>query len=163
MKKAGMLKAASLYSLLSLIMVLVCHGCVTVKLVADYDENIDKGITDLQKRSDAFLLGLKPYSPESEKFYESVRVEISSLRVRADSLQRNSLTVKMLDKLSRNIDRLEADHKSPEGIKKEEVQLYRDGLNSQYTSILTFELAKKRGEAPDETKSLSPPTSQTSK
>lgn len=163
MKKVYVVRMASMQMILSAMIILACVGCISVKLVSDYDENIDKGVTEIQKKTEAFLLSLKPYAPESTQFYDGVRVEISSLRLRADSLQRNSLTVQMLDKLANNIDRLEQDHKSKEGIKQAEIPLYRGGLNSQFTSILTFELAKKRGENPDEKKALSPPTTQANK
>ena len=58
----------------------------------------------------------------------------------------------MLDSLQKNLNRFESDHASKEGISKRELHLYRGGFNSQFTAILTYELAKKRGEKPDEAK-----------
>jgi hypothetical protein len=138
-------------------------GCSQIKLVADYDERIDNETTSLHKKTEEFLIRLESTAGTSEgayenhkTFYEECKVVISSLRVRADAIQRNSLTVRMFDKLLKNIERLEADHK--EGIAAEEIPLYRGGLNSQFTAILTFELAKKRGEKPDEQKAGEPST-----
>ena len=136
-------------------------ACATVKLVGDYDEQIDKGITQLQKDVEGFLVKLegtaeKPKDLVEEykknpQFYADAKVSISGLRVRADATERNSLTVKMLDGLRANIDRLEYFHK--EGLKKGEIEgSLRGGFNSQFTAILTFELAKKRGERTDESK-----------
>ena len=63
----------------------------------------------------------------TKEYYDNAKVEISSLRVRADATERNSLTVKMLDKLMNNIKRLEEAHE--EGITAEEVQnLFAVGL-----------------------------------
>ncbi len=134
-------------------------GCTSIKQVSEYDEQTDKGITALQKDTEAFLVKLEsaPGSKldEYEKnkaFYGEAKVAISSLRIRADAIERNSLTVRMLDSLQRNLNRFEADHASKEGISKQELPLYRGGFNSQFTAILTYELAKRRGEKPDAAK-----------
>lgn len=134
-------------------------GCTSIKLVGDYDEQTDKGITALQRDTEAFLVKLESVPgtklDEYEKtkaFYGEAKVAISSLRIRADATERNSLTVRMLDSLQRNLNRFESDHASKEGISKRELPLYRGGFNSQFTAILTYELAKKRGEKPDEVK-----------
>jgi hypothetical protein len=142
-------------------------GCSTVKLVGDYDEQIDKGITLLQKEVETFLVKLeatavKPSDTvesydKNKQFYDNAKVEISSLRVRADAIERNSITVRMLDRLSNSIFRLEQMHR--EGIKKDEIdQSIRGALNSEFTAILTFELAKKRGKKITDAKALSPAT-----
>jgi hypothetical protein len=141
------------------IFILLFTGCTSIKLVGDYDERIDTGVTALQKATETHLLAIKEKGASyasTKDFYEKSKVEISSLRVRADATERNSLTVKMLDKLASNIDKLEKAHK--EGIQPEEVELFRGGFNSQFTAILTFELAKKRGEKPDQTKAAEKPT-----
>jgi len=129
-------------------------GCASIRLVGDYDQQIDEGVTALQRQTEAFLVKLEsvdgnmvaPY--ESNKaFYGEAKVAISSLRIRADATERNSLTVQMLDKLQTNLDRFKNDHEH--GIAKGEMHLYRGAFNSQFTAILTFELAKRRGESPD--------------
>jgi hypothetical protein len=137
-----------------LLTALALAGCASVRLAGDYDEQIDKGVTALQRDTEAFFVKLDaapgdkaaPYRP-NRAFYGAAKVAISSLRLRADATERNSLTVQMLDKLQGNFDRLQADHK--EGITKVELPLYLGGLNSQFTAILTYELAKKRGQTPD--------------
>jgi hypothetical protein len=146
---------------------IVIAGCSTVKLVGDYDEQIDKGVTQLQKEVEAFLVKLESTADKpadmvesydkNKKFYEDAKVALSGLRVRADAAQRNSITVRMLDKLSNNINRLEGMHR--DRLAKAEIdQSFRGGFNSQFTAILTFELAKKRGEKIDDTSALSPAT-----
>lgn len=147
--------------LIATLVLLLLNACATVKLVGDYDEQIDKGVTALQRDVEAFLVKLegtaqKPTDLVEEykkhtQFYEDAKIAISGLRVRADATERNSLTVKMLDGLRKNIDRMEHFHR--EGLKKGEIEAsLRGGFNSQFTAILTFELAKKRGEKTDEAK-----------
>lgn len=148
--------------LVCIVLMLAASGCATVKLVGDYDVEIDKGTTALQKNFETFLVKLdssatahnKPVESydKNKQFYDDATVAISSLRVRADATERNSLTVRMLDKLRNNLLLLESAHNSPEGITPDDIKLFRQGFNSQFTAILAFELAKKRGEKPDEAK-----------
>lgn len=145
------------------LLALALSSCSTVKLAGDYDAQTDQGVTALQKDMESFLVTLESAEGEMaapyrrhKSFYGKTRVAISSLRIRADALERNSLTVRMLDRLQNNFDSFAADHQ--EGIHKKELALYRGGFNSQFTSILTFELAKKRGAKPDETRALAAPT-----
>lgn len=130
-------------------------ACSTIKLVGDYDEQVDKGVTQLQKEVETFLVKLEASAvnpsdtvqsyDNNKKFYDDTKIEISGLRVRADAMERNSITVRMLDQLSKSISHLEQMHR--EGLKKAEIdQSIRGALNSEFTAILTFELAKKRGE-----------------
>ena len=150
-----------------LIIAFAVTGCATVKLVSDYDEQIDKGTTTLQKNVETFLEKLessaaKPTDKvaayaDNKQFYADTRIAISGLRLRADATERNSLTVRELDKLRSNIDELENMHK--EGITRIEIEkLIRPGLTQQFTAIMTFELAKRRGETPDESKVVAKPT-----
>lgn len=153
-----------------LVIGLAASGCTTVKLVGDYDEQIDKGTTALQKDFETYLVKLESTAvTPSEKvatytankqFYSDSRVAISGLRLRADAAERNSLTVRALDKLGANLSEFEDMHK--EGITQVEITtLVRPGFNAQFTAILTFELAKRRGEKPDEAKVIASPTPNT--
>lgn len=159
---------ASLWSWLATFLIAIAlSGCTTIKLVGDYDEQIDKGVTQLQKDVETFLVKLEATADKpadrvesydkNKKFYEDAKVALSGLRVRADSMERNSITVRMLDRLSNNLTRLEGMHR--EGLAKAEIdQGIRGGLNSQFTAILTFELAKKHGEKVDDAKAQSATT-----
>lgn len=157
------MKIRQLYLAAVFLLALLLSGCSSIRLVGDYDAQTDKGITALQKDMEVFFVTLEsadglmaaPYAA-SKGFYGQTKVAISSLRIRADALERNSLSVRMLDKLQNNFDRLAADHR--EGISKRELPLYRGGLNSQFTSLLTFELAKRRGQNPDDARALAPAT-----
>ena len=150
-----------------LLVALGATGCATVKLVGDYDEQIDKGSTALQKEVETYLVKLESTAENpkdkvaaytgNKQFYSDSRVTISGLRLRADATERNSLTVRAFDKLSANIDELEGMHKK--GITRTEItDLIRPGFTQQFTAILTFELAKRRGEKPDGSKLAVAPT-----
>ncbi|MGX9725878.1 MAG: hypothetical protein ACTFAK_00745 [Candidatus Electronema sp. VV] len=137
-----------------LLMSFALGGCVPVKLVGDYDEHLDKGVSQLQKDMETFLVKLESSAEKSadkvesydknKNVYDDFRVAVSVLRVRADSVERGGFTVGMIDKLSKNLTRLEGMHR--EGLAKAEIKVIRDGLTAQFRAILTFELAKKRGE-----------------
>lgn len=157
--------------LVYLLIIVAASGCATIKLVGDYDEQIDKGTTAFQKDVETFLVNLESSAAKPEDmvaayadnkhFYADSRVTLSGLRLRADAIERNSLTVRAFDKLGANIDMLEDMHKA--GITRVEVsKLIRPGFTQQFTAILTFELAKKRGEKPDEAKILTEPSQNTS-
>lgn len=160
------MKLRQLYLTALLLLGLILSGCSAVKLAGDYDAQTDRGVTALQRSTESFLVKLEsvegdmvePYGL-NKSFYGQTKVTISSLRLRADAMERNSLTVRMLDRLQANFNAFAADHK--EGIHKQELPLYRGGFNSQFTAILTFELAKKRGVMPDEAKALAAPTPNT--
>jgi len=148
--------------LISLLIAVIATGCTSIRLVGDYDEQIDKGTTALQRDVETYLVKLESSAPkpdakvaayeDNKQFYLDSRVAISSLRLRADATERNSLTVRCFDKLNSNLDELEKMHKA--GITALEInKLVRPGFTQQFTAILTFELAKRRGEKPDETKS----------
>lgn len=155
---------------MALLLVFAQFGCAPIRLVSDYDDVIDRGVSAVQRDTETFLVKLES-SPGDERapvagyeanaaFYRDMKVSVSALRVRADATDRNSLTVQMLDKFQTNMNAFEAAHK--EGMKKFEIAFFRGGFNSQITAILTFELAKKRGEKLDAQKAAAPATPITS-
>ena len=86
------------------LLVLAISGCGTVRLVASYDEAIEKGVTDLQRKVETILTSIdrqrsKPSSTYSSKDYEKVREDLNVLRTRAAAWDKNEITVKMLYEL----------------------------------------------------------------
>lgn len=89
----------------------------TLKLVSDYDETMDEGATALHKKLDEFFVKL-PNKPQegreyesNQEFYEEVLVDLNSLQVRANGIQKNSFTIQQLDLVERNIGYLTLLHK----------------------------------------------------
>ena len=130
-------------------------GCGHLKLIADYDEQVDKQATALQKEIEVFMVGLERKlsnpDPQDDRyeahtdFYDNVRVELSALKVRAAALPKNELTTSAVGRIEENIQLLEQAHMK--GLKKEEIEPIRGAINLQFTSILKLELAKSRSKA----------------
>jgi len=154
------------YWFVCLLVAALAAGCTTVKLVADYDEQIDKGATALQKDMETFLVKLESSADtpkakveaylKHKQFYDDSQIAVRALRVRADATERNSLTVRMLDRIESNL--LLMQDMDKEGLERQEIALLRGAFTSQFTAVLTFELAKKRGEKPDENKATAAAT-----
>src|SRR5690348_16403364 len=102
------------------------HLC-TMKLIADYDQILDEQATALQKKIETYLSSLERDSAtnkvkadaKANEFYDSVRVDLSAMRVRAAAIGENAITVKQIDTISDNIKLLEQAH--TEGIGAKEI------------------------------------------
>ncbi len=136
---------------LPLALALATAGC-TIKLISDYDETTDRAVTQLQRKVDGFLVDIqrKAGTPEAEyaknaKFYDETRVDVDAIRVRAQAMPKNDITVQQINLVQNSLDNLEKLHKlgfsSPE-----EIAPLRTAFDTSFTAILKLELAKKRGE-----------------
>ncbi len=134
-----------------LVLAAATAGC-TIKLISDYDETTDKAVTQLQRKVDGFLVDMqrKAGTPEAEytknaQFYDQARVDVDALRVRAQAMPKNDITVQQINLVQDSLDKLEKLHKlgfsSPE-----EIVPLRSAFDISFTAILKLELAKKRGE-----------------
>lgn len=144
-----------LVRLTCLLVMLAFGGCTSIRLIADYDEQIDKSVTDFQRKVETFLTGLERNAdqPESKydanvKFYDEARVDLSAIRVRAAALPKNEITLKQIDLLTDSLGKLEELQRL--GIRREHIAPLRSAFNSTCTAILKLELAKKRGEGTDQ-------------
>jgi hypothetical protein len=120
--------------------------------IAQYDPAVDSGATELQEKVDRFLSELEGSSgtPEGEyeqhtKFYGEVRGDIQTLRDAASKQRGNELTLRSLDLIANNVDRLEAMHS--DGISSEEVAIVRTLFDTQFRMLVQLETAKKRKES----------------
>ena len=136
--------------IISLLYVLSIIGCANIRLIADYDEQIDTSITSFQRKVEAFLTYLERNAGKDEakyenntKFYDEAMVDLSAIRVRAAANPKNEITIKQIDLLYENIGNLEKLHKL--GIPAEQIFPIRTAINSTCTAILKLEIAKKRG------------------
>lgn len=133
---------------------LICFAvssCVTVRLIADYDEQIDKGITAFQRSMENHLLTLAgqigtPAADLSnyDDFYLNTKVNLNALRWRAAVQPKNERTVEQLDILYENVELLIKMHE--QGLELNDIPPLRNAFNVSATAILKLELAKKRGE-----------------
>lgn len=164
-------------------------GCASVKLVADYDEKIEQGVTEVQKKVEAILSKIdrsqaKPSASYDARDYHAIKEDLAVLRTRAASWDKNMITLRMLYVLGyaliekpavpvaagdntavmakssglnpalltdnvppppANRFSLEARHKLPDPIGDETLSDIRALLELHFRSLLSFELAKKRG------------------
>src|SRR4030043_778875 len=95
-----------------LVIGLTVSGC-SIRLIADYDQKIDDGVTALQKKTEAFLIKLERtcQEPEGEysnhiSFYDEAKVELSALQVRADAMALNKLTSEQLKELQNSFGKM---------------------------------------------------------
>jgi hypothetical protein len=130
-------------------------GCGSVRFLSEYDEVLDLGTTDLQRRVETFLLDMeaKAGTPAGEfgahrAFYDAVRVDLIVLRTRAQAVPKNALTVEQFDLLGSSLEKLRELHErgGANGLPREVVEPSRTALGAQFVSILKLELAKKRGD-----------------
>ena len=131
-------------------------GCSPVRFIAEYDEQIDRSATQLQKDLDSFLTHLETTegTPEAEyesnqSFYADYMVELRSLLLRAESHTLNDLTEKQLGLMISSVDSLQAIHKDAPLI-PEVIDVLRSDLSQSWKAIIALELAKKRGAEPEE-------------
>lgn len=127
-------------------------ACAPLRLVAEYDERVDQEATRLQRAMDEFLTQAE-HSPSgdptrtyaySTTFYVRYAVDLRALKARATALQQNSITVQQITLMENSLERLRSTHQSQNTLSTSAIGLFRDLFNSAWTTILTFELAKKR-------------------
>ncbi len=141
-------------SLLS-ILALAQLGC-SIKLISDYDEATDKSATALHKKVDKFLIKMEreagtpegTYAKNTE-FYDEIKIDLSSMRVRAKAIPKNQLTIEHIDLIEENIEKLRELHekRGEKGLAKALVDPIRAAMDAQFTAIIRLELAKKRGDS----------------
>jgi hypothetical protein len=131
------------------LLIFTALGCLSVRLIADYDRKIDDGVTELQKKTEAFLIKMERVAelPEGAYakyigFYDEVKVDLSALKVRADAVALNDVTSQQIELLQDSFKKLEEQHQK--GLKRVMIESIRQSLNSQFTAILKLEVAKKR-------------------
>lgn len=152
----------SLRVILLALILFVVSGCA-VKLIASYDETTDKNVTALQRKFETFLTDLesKDGLPEcsyekNSDFYSASKVDLSAIKVRAEAIPSNEITVEQISLLNINLGHLESLHKLKDKkskssgqlkcISSDEITPLRNAFNSSFTAILKLEIAKKRGE-----------------
>lgn len=139
-------------ALLLLLMVTLLLQACAIKMVSDYDEVTDQAVMALQRKTAAHLLGLQTVAASSgclydkhKDFYEEAKADVSAIEVRTAALPNNELENQQVQLLGSSLESLEKLHQlaclSPEQIRPLLIQ-----FNVQFTSILRFELARRRGQ-----------------
>jgi hypothetical protein len=96
---------------------LMVSGCTPIQLVSNYDETIDHDSKQLQKKLDGYFISLQSASIEDlkyksqQKFYEGVLADLNAIKVRADGIYNNKLTIEQIDLAKENLAYLVLLHK----------------------------------------------------
>lgn len=136
---------------LSLILLLFT-SCASVRLISDYDEITDKTVTAVQEKVSAFFVkmeseaGTEAAEYENYRtFYQEVKVDLTTLKIRADAIEKNKIVQDQISELTRMLDNLEKLHKL--GFPSAEVlKPLEQPFNSAFTAIIKLQLGLKRGE-----------------
>jgi hypothetical protein len=129
-------------------------GC-TVRLIGDYDDTIDKGISDVQQTAELYFakLASTPNTPYDQAVHDNISAKLAVLKSRAESLPMYSIIAQqvvalqstfsnfqMVDKIT--VRPLENDTTSG---KPPLVSNTESAVTTSVESILKLELALKRG------------------
>jgi hypothetical protein len=121
----------------------------SVTLISNYDEQIDKSATSLQRQMDSFLTSLdstpQPTYASTKEFYTDYAVDLRSLLVRAQSHPKNTQTEQQIELMMKSLEDLRQMHEAGP-IDPEVLKTTRDMFNQSWKAIITLEMAKKRGD-----------------
>ena len=139
------------FAVLLVISGLAAAGCA-VRFISDYDDVLDKDVTALQESTEAFLNQLDSevgtpaaaYRANSD-FYVKANAALRTMATRAASQPRSKIIVGEVQALEKTFDDLQSLHKmnGDKGLSSANVANVRSALESEFTSILTLELALK--------------------
>ncbi|MGA3287049.1 MAG: hypothetical protein ABSD46_06465 [Bacteroidota bacterium] len=127
----------------------IINGCFSVKLIADYDEAVDKQVTEIYRNISTYMQDLAntPQVSGTDSIarvskYNSVQLDISTLKLRASDKDKNSQQIQQIELLVdswNKIGELQKLHPT-----KDMIQSAQSGFEITLTAILKLEIAKKR-------------------
>jgi uncharacterized protein YcfL len=126
---------------------LLLVGCQTVTLISDYDAITDNAVTQFQVKVEKLLLDIENKPSEKYLVYQSryvdLKADLSVILLRAQSIEKNEITVKQVQNLQKQVGLMEDLHK--EGLTKEEIAPIRTAIGVSTLAILKLERAKQSG------------------
>lgn len=102
-------RSAAVACCASLGMLLMLSACAPVQMVSYYDEGIDSGAQQLQKKLDAHFIALLTAEAEDltykhqQKFYQGALADMTALEVRAAGIYKNQPTLEQIGLLKDNL------------------------------------------------------------
>jgi hypothetical protein len=141
-------------SILVVIAALTAASCA-VRLIGDYDDAIDKGVTDIQQKAEEYWAKLQstPATPIDQSFYDGINASLAVLSSRAKSSPKYTIIVQQVALLKSQFD----DFQKVDKLAQRPIASVafitsgQAGIEVSIESILKLELALKRG-------STSPPS-----
>lgn len=145
-KRTNVIARVSAFVLVALMLA----GCA-VRFIGDYDDTIDKGVTDVQQKAELYLSKLQssPTTPYDQSFYDDINARLAVLKSRASSLPKYPIILKQLNNLKSEFDTFQKlDKSSPRPFPSAAVTDAESAIAVSVESILKLELALKgRGKA----------------
>ncbi len=127
-------------------------GCMTVRLIAEYDQQFDQDLTAFQKALDAHLNRVERAIGTGDadyasfvSFYDEARASLNGMKMRAAATPKNDFTIEQVALLIENFGHLEDLHKG--GLKANDIPPMRTAFGLNVEAILKLDLAKMRGES----------------
>lgn len=142
------------YRWLLTVLALLC-ACGPVRLVSAYDSILDQGTSDVDAKVVAFATKMVRLSGTPEGayasnagFYDEMKGGLATLKMRAMADDKNEITVKMLQELDDNLERLRQLHEmgKDRGLTNVIADPALQAIEATCRAITKFELAKQRGE-----------------
>ena len=148
-----------------LTLMLVLTGC-KIRLISDYDSVLDQDVTSLQQSTETFLNQLSveagtpaaAYSANAD-FYVKTNASIATMLTRAASQPKSKVIVGEVQALQKTIADMQQLHQlgGSTGLTAANISNTRAALESEFSSVLTLELALKAA-APVPSSALAPAT-----
>jgi hypothetical protein len=145
------LRFVSFFLLLVLAGALSTSGCA-IRLISDYDSVLDQDVTALQQSTETFLNQLDTqvgmpsaaYGANSD-FYVKANASLRTMSTRAASQPKSKIIVGEIGALQKTFDDMQQLHQlnGAKGLSSANIANIRSALESEFTSILTLELALK--------------------
>jgi hypothetical protein len=133
---------------ISLFLITSISSC-KLTLVGRYDSIMDNTVTDLQQNVSRFFVkadaevGTPAFDYNNyKKFYEDIKVQLATLRIRSAAVSEGSIADKEVGLLDENIKNLEKLHKLGIGT-IDEVALLRSAFDNQFMAITKLQMALK--------------------
>jgi hypothetical protein len=145
-------------ALLTILAIGIAFSGCTVKLIGDYDDAVDRGITDVQQKAELYFAKLQSNSdtPYDQSFHDDITARLTVLKSRAASLEQYSIIsqqVTALQKIFADFER--ADKITPRPLKNDDktqkpplVANTEPAVTVAVENILKLELKLKRGATP---------------
>lgn len=144
-------KRARLHSLLLFCAAVSLAGpACTFRLIGDYDDTIDKGVTEFQQKAEVYFLKLQsnPNTPYDQSVYDDLYPRLAVLQSRAAALPKYGIIAQQVANMKKQVDDFQKlDQMSPRPLPKSIQVAPESAIAVSVESILTLELALKRGDA----------------
>jgi hypothetical protein len=138
---------------------LLCLSACTVTLIAPYDDQTNASLNSLQTTTEQFFVAverqlstkpdkaLSPYDKTHTDFFDSAKVLVANLKIRAGAISKNAQTQKEVQLMAEEFTAFEALDKKDNGLSAYDVQAERSVMETYFRALITLEMAKKNATA----------------